>query len=124
MQSLWATLKVTTLKLLIDNKAEINCKEIYGWTPLHYAAYQGHIDFMKLLIEKGADLNIQNKLMETALVAITFSKNASDKLKEEGIEILIRAGADLNLKDNEAPIDYEMVQQLRRQKPDLFNARK
>jgi len=117
---------IECLKLLIDNRAEINCKDIDGFTPLHQAAAKGHNISIKLLIERGADVNIQNKYMESALVAITFSKNASEKLKEEGIEMLIRAGADLNLKDkdNETPHDYKRVKQLKEKNPELFRAQK
>jgi len=117
---------IDCLKLLIDHRAEINCESTNGFTPLYQAGAKGHNDCMKLLIEKGADVNIQNKYMETALFLITFSKNTSDKLKDEGIEMLIRAGADLNLKgkDNETPLDYKRVKQLKEKNPELFRAQK
>ena len=30
------------MKLLVDNEAEINARDIYGLTPLHYAAMRGN----------------------------------------------------------------------------------
>ncbi len=56
---------------------------------------------VKLSIVGHLFINIQNKYMETALFLIMFSKIVSDKLKEEGIEMLITVGADLNLIDKD-----------------------
>ena len=33
-----------------------------GWTPLHLASYNGHMDMAVLLVEKGADLNAKNEV--------------------------------------------------------------
>ena len=35
----------------------------YGSTALHYAAMYGHIDVARLLLDKGADVNIENRLV-------------------------------------------------------------
>ena len=31
----------------------LDCKDNCEWTPLHYAARSGHLDIVKILIEKG-----------------------------------------------------------------------
>ena len=35
----------------------------YGLTALHWAAAGGHIDVTRLLLDKGADVNIENRLV-------------------------------------------------------------
>ena len=42
-------------------------------TPLHYAAYGGHTDMARLLIEKGADVNARNS-EQVGVVGRTSSK--------------------------------------------------
>ena len=36
-------------------------RDAEGWTPLHWAAANGHIHVVKFLIEKGADVNRPNE---------------------------------------------------------------
>jgi ankyrin repeat protein len=41
-------------------KEYINTMSLMGYTALHFASYRGHIDLIKLLIEHGANHEIQN----------------------------------------------------------------
>ncbi len=50
------------LKLLISKKANPNVKDKYGFTPLLWACINGNFDFVKTLIESGANLNERNKI--------------------------------------------------------------
>lgn len=54
--------------LLLAAGAEINHD---GWTPLAYAAFEGHVDLLGRLIEKGADVNalVPNKSNALMLAA-------------------------------------------------------
>ncbi len=45
---------LATAKRLVESGAEITHG---GWTPLHYAAFEGRTEVVKYLIEKGADKN-------------------------------------------------------------------
>ncbi len=36
-------------------------KDMWGWTALMHAAQLGHVDAVKLLLEKGADPDVQNR---------------------------------------------------------------
>ena len=36
---------------------DVNAKDTDGWTPLHPASYEGHVEIVELLIGKGADVN-------------------------------------------------------------------
>jgi uncharacterized protein len=44
---------VATVRSLLDGGGELNPKQ--GWAPLHYAAFAGHPDVARLLLDRGAD---------------------------------------------------------------------
>ncbi|MBT4884838.1 MAG: hypothetical protein HON55_01630, partial [Legionellales bacterium] len=57
-----------TLQALIKvEKIDLNAKNKQGNTPLHMAAIGGHIDIVKVLLEKGAEVGIKNSQDYTAL---------------------------------------------------------
>ena len=46
------------MRILLDvGKANVNAKDNNSETPLHYAAFGGHIEAATLLIERGAEIN-------------------------------------------------------------------
>lgn len=49
-----------SLRWQILNKLALCVQE--GWTPLHVAVQGGRVDIIKLLISRGADITIQNKV--------------------------------------------------------------
>ncbi|MBQ6617169.1 MAG: ankyrin repeat domain-containing protein [Thermoguttaceae bacterium] len=63
------------------------------YTVLHYAAFLDDLDRVKLLIEKGADVNAKNRLNTTPLF---FAAN-NDNL--EMVKLLVENGADVNNRD-------------------------
>lgn len=54
----------------------ISARDDDGWTPLHFSAFYGHLDLVKLLVRYGADCSLKNTDDETALDLI---KNKSDE---------------------------------------------
>lgn len=67
-----------------------------GYTALHYCAQEGKVDFAKVLVEKGADLNIKDVYGNTPLFkAVFFSKGDT-----ELIDLLLINGADPDVKNN------------------------
>ena len=46
-------------RLLLQNGADVNAKNIHGSTPFHCSAKHGHVDILHLLVENGADLEAQ-----------------------------------------------------------------
>ncbi|MGE3841721.1 MAG: TonB family protein [Vicinamibacterales bacterium] len=75
--------------------AAIDAQDDLGWTPLMHAAGAGHDAVVRLLIDKGADLRIANKLGETALHL------AVRRGRLEVARRLLAAGSDLAARDNE-----------------------
>jgi ankyrin repeat protein len=50
------------LNLILSKKVKINAKDKYGFTSLLWACINANFDFVKALIENGADLNDRNKI--------------------------------------------------------------
>ncbi len=74
----------------VNYSCENNCK---GWTPLMIASANGHKEIVSILLENGADPNIQNELGRTALqYAVRYEFI-------EIIQMLLDYKADPNLKD-------------------------
>jgi len=89
------------IELLIDNGSDINARAKtsigeLGFTALHIASEkQNNIELVKVLIFKGADLNILNQLHATALITASYWGNS------EIVKILCEADAKLNNQDAE-----------------------
>lgn len=52
--------------ILLAFGANPNVKNIFGWTPLMYAASEGNIDIIRILINGGADIRVKNMRGDTA----------------------------------------------------------
>lgn len=57
----------TVADFLIQNGLDVNATDVYGQTPLHYAAENGLLDVVKLLIAHKARVDVQDKAGKTAL---------------------------------------------------------
>lgn len=84
--------------VVANAKAEaINTKDDAGSTALHEAAYRGHADIAKFLLDRGADINVSNNPGLTPLhyAAMNyFSRYSSLDI----VVMLIDKGADVNAK--------------------------
>lgn len=89
-------------ELLIRGGANLNIRSKWelGRTPLMFATYYENFYLAKLLIDNGADINLQDTSQRfTALhMAVNNSFNSSDK--DQIASYLIRKGANLNIEDN------------------------
>ena len=77
------------LRTLIASPADANARDEQGDAPLLYAAAVGSLETMKLLLDKGADVNAQNGFGTTALMI-----SAVDIAK---VRLLVERGANVNL---------------------------
>jgi ankyrin repeat protein len=60
--------------LLLDKGLDPAAADRFGWTPLHYAARDGRTDAAKILIAKGAPLNVRTIMGQTAYNIATERK--------------------------------------------------
>ena len=63
------------VKLLIENKADVNWKDGFQTTALMYAASKGNKDISILLLDNGADINASDGQGNTVLSAAKVSNN-------------------------------------------------
>lgn len=63
------------------------------WTPLHYAASGPSLPILRLLLERGANVNARSPNGRTPLM------QAAQYGTEEAVQVLLRAGADVRLED-------------------------
>ena len=77
---------------LIAQGADINVKDEYDRTPLHYHAQVNNVERVALLLEKGADIEAQDKYKNTPLHFAEYNAEAA--------QLLIEKGADIKAKDD------------------------
>jgi uncharacterized protein len=81
---------INIVQQLIDKDAEVNKK---GWTPLHYAAANGHDDIVKLLLDHSAYVDAGSPNGTTPLMMAARGGHVST------VKLLLDNGADLNVKN-------------------------
>ena len=81
--------------LLEENPALVSVWSEDGFTPLHFAAFFGHPEAAKLLVERGADLEARSTNEQFALDAAPLH-SASAAGHIEACRVLLDAGADVN----------------------------
>ncbi|WP_353281718.1 ankyrin repeat domain-containing protein [Wolbachia endosymbiont (group B) of Horisme vitalbata] len=84
------------IRLIKDNKVDVNAKDKDERTPLHHAAHRLSTEEVKVLIEAGADVNSVDRCGWTPLFASIISYYGEFR---NIIKVLIDLGADINAKD-------------------------
>jgi ankyrin repeat protein len=84
------------VKKLIERGADPNVRDYLGYTPLHFAAYEGHAEVARLLLNHGADPNAKTISGETPLhLAVMHTSMYCDV-----VQVLLERGADPNAKSS------------------------
>lgn len=55
------------MSVLVDNRADIERRDVYKRTAISSAACQGHKDLVEFLYEKGSKVNVQDNTQRTPL---------------------------------------------------------
>lgn len=83
---------VKVVKKFLDTSAGIN--DLYfAWSALQIAANKGQLEVVKLLVEKGANLNYQHPISKNTALHLAALSN-----HPEVVKYLISKGADVNVK--------------------------
>ena len=84
------------ISILLENGADVNFPTINNRTALFIACLKRHTESVRILVQHGCDLNLQS--MENDEFKTPLMK-AIERGEDEIVEILIDAGANVNLQD-------------------------
>jgi ankyrin repeat protein len=87
---LHAVTKKNIAEILVAAGVPVNARNKYGFTPLHIAAYYGHVQVADYLLSKGAELESRTDTGWTPLCEAVFCK------KKVMVDFLISKGAHVN----------------------------
>ncbi|WP_347219407.1 ankyrin repeat domain-containing protein [Chryseobacterium sp.] len=93
--------------VLLEHGANPNFGNSNGWYPLHFSIQERMFNVIQLLIEKGADVNLQDDLYGNTPIAVAIGKTQDKEI----IEYLASKGANLDL-PNKAGVTARQAAQL------------
>jgi hypothetical protein len=89
-------LTTSVKRLLSIRNINVNMKDFrFGRTPLHWAAYNGHVEITRLLLQNGADVNVRSYGGYTPLHWAAYQGNV------DILHLLVENGADLEALNDE-----------------------
>jgi ankyrin repeat protein len=100
--------EVAIMQELIRGGGDVNKADVYGWTPLHHAAYGGNEEMVKFLVGAGADINIVI-YCQGYRGGYTPLHSAMSTGHIEVAGDLVRLGADATAKDDEGKTMFEVA---------------
>ena len=80
--------------MLLQNGGDINAVDKYKYTALHDAAWEGHVDIVKVLIQNGADVDAVDE--DTQMTLHTSSGQG-----HQDVKVLLQNGADVHAVERE-----------------------
>jgi ankyrin repeat protein len=87
-------LTTSVKRILSIRNINVNVKDVYGRTPLHWAARNGRIEIARLLLQNGAEVNAKDNIGFTPL------HFAASKGHVDILQLLVEYGANLEAQDN------------------------
>ncbi len=92
--------KIGIVKLLLDNGADVNAKDVLGIIPLCDAVNNNNIAIIKLLFKKENDININNNKNKNTLYDSILNWPNFNKQEENKINLFLKKYIELNNKIN------------------------
>jgi hypothetical protein len=95
---------VAKVSALLDSGVDVNGRSSDGSYALNNAAVENHVEVMRILLDRGANPNVQNSQGDTPLICAT--KYAGGKAAT--VKMLVEAGTDLAIQDDKGntALDY------------------
>src|SRR5271154_16362 len=81
---------------LPDSQTDVYAQDGHGKTPMSWAANNGHSKVVKLLLEKGAEVDAKDKEWGNTPISRAANNGHSKEVK-----LLLEKGAEVDAKDNE-----------------------
>ncbi|KAG9523800.1 hypothetical protein KCV07_g2338, partial [Aureobasidium melanogenum] len=75
--------KLEAVTWLLDHGAQLNTRDVWGWTPLHLAAKKGWNEVAITLLDRGADVNAMDLCERTPLI-FAFNPEVAFTLVQRG----------------------------------------
>ena len=85
--------RAADVRRLLMNGADANVHNIFAETPLMFAARNGNVTIMLMLMNRGARLEDEDRTGSTALIWAAFGLSA------DALQLLIERGANVNAQD-------------------------
>ena len=98
----------TIAELLLEHGTDVDARSDEGYSALHWASQVGHEDLVRVLIDRGADVNANTTSDETPLMIAHARRELSPEKLDRVIALLKKAGAK-EPTAAEAAIKAEMV---------------
>lgn len=106
--SYFGSCNLETIKLLLDNGADVNCQDLCGKTPVHYMVSHkfeesetpSAIQALEMLIAKGAELNARDWFGRTPMHYI---------MSPSLLTTLVKNGADIEAQDHEGNTSLQTI---------------
>jgi ankyrin repeat protein len=90
------------MKSCLAQGANVNGKDMNGWTPLHRAAFKGRIECVNLLLDHGAQVDVVDDAGYTPLQC------AAEAGQVQVASLLIAHGAKANVKSLKAVVSLDL----------------
>jgi len=97
--------QLESARILLDNGAHVNARDVYDWTPLHNASSFGHLELTQLLLEHDANLNARTNSQDTPLCKALRHGHL------EIVRALLDNGADMTIQGHDGLTPYQIATQ-------------
>ena len=91
------------VKILLENGASQNIKDIFNNEPIHYATDRGQNQCLEILIQHGVYLDATG---QNSLTPLQLAINGSHQVTAQ---LLLHCGTNLNIKDNHGHFPIEQI---------------